>query len=115
MCLVLKSAKTVLFLLRILDIIFNNIKEAFSKSWKGETIRHLGVRVTEFNNNDFYQSSIFEDDNIEKYRKLDKAMDNIRAKYGASSVIRSTFIHSGVKPLNGGNGEEDYLFMSSIL
>lgn len=97
------------------NIIFNNIKEAFLKSWKGEAIRHLGVRVTEFNNNDFYQSSIFEDNNIEKYRKLDKAMDNIRAKYGALSVIRSTFIQSGVKPLNGGNGEEDYLFMSSIL
>ena len=97
------------------NIIFNNIKEAFTRSWKGEAIRHLGVRVTEFNNNDFYQSSIFEDNNVEKYRKLDKAMDNIRAKYGTTSVIRSTFLYSGVRPLTGGNGEEDYLFMSSIL
>ena len=97
------------------NIIFNSIKQAFIESWKGEPIRHLGVRVTEFNNNDFYQSSIFEDGNIEKYQKLDKTIDSIRAKYGASSIIRSTFLHSGVKALTGGNGEEDYLFMSSIL
>lgn len=97
------------------NIIFKGIKEAFNECYKGEIIRHLGVRVTNFSNNDFYQSSFFEEKDIDKNRKLDKTVDNIRKKYGENSVIRSTFLHSGIKPLNGGNGEDDYLFMSSIL
>ncbi|NLK95241.1 MAG: DNA polymerase IV [Clostridiales bacterium] len=97
------------------NIIFNGIKKAFNECYKGEAIRHLGVRVTNFTNNDFYQSSLFEEKNIEKYRSLDKTVDNIRKKYGGNAVIRSTFLHSGIKPLSGGNGEDDYLFMSSIL
>lgn len=96
-------------------LIYKAISKAFLECWKGEPLRHIGVRVTELNNNDFYQSSLFEEKNIDKYRKLDKAIDGIRAKYGAKSVIRSTFLHSGIEPITGGNGEDDYLFMSSQL
>ena len=95
--------------------IFEGIKKAFNQCWKGEPLRHLGVRITDFSNNDFCQSSMFDEAMVEKNRNLDKAIDNIRKKYGATSIIRSTFLHSGIAPLNGGNGEEDYLFMSSQL
>ena len=97
------------------ELIFKGIKELFLECWKGEPIRHLGVRISELNDNEFYQSSLFEEKNIEKYRNLDKAIDAIRKKYGTNAIFRSTFLHSGIKPITGGNGEDDYLFMSSIL
>ena len=96
-------------------LIYSALKKAFLESWRGETLRHIGIRVSDFNNNDFYQSSLFEEKDIDKYRRLDKAIDRIRDKYGLKSIMRSTFLHSGIEPLIGGNGEEDYLFMSSQL
>ena len=42
----------------------------------GESIRQLGVRVTDLCSNEFYQSSF--DDSINKKRALDKAIDSIR-------------------------------------
>lgn len=97
------------------NIIFNTIKEAFLECYKGEAIRQLGVRVTDFNTDDFYQNSFLFNENVDKYSKLDKVIDNIRTKYGNTALIRADFLHSGIKPLNGGNGEDDYKFMSSIL
>ena len=48
--------------------------------------------------------------------KLDKAIDKIRKRFGKDAVIRFTFLHSGIKPLEGGTGSNgDYPMMSSIL
>lgn len=48
-------------------------------------------------------------------RTLDKTIDSIRERFGDKSIIRSVFINSDIDPLSGGNGEEDYIMMSSIL
>ena len=95
--------------------IYNELSKAFEECWRGEPIRQIGVRVTKLCSNEFFQSSLFDDKNIEKQRALDKAIDSIRNRYGNNSVIRSTFLHSGIKSINGGNGEEDYPMMGSIL
>ena len=95
--------------------IFNEVTLIFDEMWNKEPIRQLGVRVTGLCSNEFYQRTFFDDNNIDKKRALDKVIDNIREKFGNESVIRSTFINSGIKPLNGGNGEEDYPMMGSIL
>lgn len=95
--------------------IFNEVSKAFEESWRGEAIRQIGVRVTNLCSNEFFQSSLFDNKTIEKQRALDKAIDSIRNRYGNNSVIRSTFLHSGIKAINGGNGEEDYPMMGSIL
>jgi len=98
------------------NIIFEGIKEAFKEGWKGEKIRQLGVRLTKLCSNEYYQETLFDFENTEKQRKLDKTLDTLRNKYGKECVIRSTFLHSGVKPLNGGTGSDDYYpMMSSIL
>ncbi|MGG7176304.1 DNA polymerase Y family protein [Clostridium paraputrificum] len=96
-------------------VIFDELKRAFDDCWKGETIRQLGIRLSELSDNDFYQSSLFEKYDTEKNRSLDRAIDSIRERFGDYSIVRSTFINSGVKPLTGGNGEVDYPFMGSIL
>jgi DNA polymerase-4 len=98
------------------NIIFEGIKEAFKEGWRGEKIRQLGVRLTKLCSNEYCQATLFDFENTEKQRKLDKTLDALRNKYGKECVIRSTFLHSGVKPLDGGTGSDQYYpMMSSIL
>lgn len=96
--------------------LFKEITKAFDEVWKGEGIRHLGVRFSKLWSNEFYQKNLFDDDKKDKRRALDKAIDEIRFRYGNKSVFRSTFINSEIKPLSGGVlEEEDYMMMGSIL
>lgn len=96
--------------------IFNGIKKAFIEMYRGEKIRQLGIRLTKLCSNEYYQGTLFDFEKIEKQKKIDEAMDSIRKRYGKEAVIRSTFLHSGVKPLSGGTGNEEYYpIMSSIL
>ncbi len=95
--------------------IYHMVCTLFDEMWKGEPIRHLGVRVSELCSNDFYQLSLLEAEDYEKQRALDGSIDTIRTKYGLKSIIRANFLHSGLKPLTGGVMEEDYPMMSSLL
>jgi DNA polymerase-4 len=87
----------------------------FDELWKGEPLRHMGVRVSELCSNDFCQVTLFEEKNNAKNSALDKTIDSIRLRFGSKSVIRGTFLNSGIKPLMGGVQEEEYQVMSSIL
>jgi DNA polymerase-4 len=87
----------------------------FDRLWKGNPIRHLGVRVTDLCSNDFYQASLLDNFNYEKDRRLNIAIDEIRLKYGSKLIQRSCFVNSGLSPMCGGVCEEDYPLMSSIL
>lgn len=98
------------------NIIYEGIKKTFREAWKGEKIRQLGVRLTKLCSNEYYQESLFDFENNEKQMKLDKTVDEIRKRFGKQAVIRSTFLHSGIKPIEGGTGSNgDYPMMSSIL
>lgn len=98
------------------NIIYEGVKKAFKDGWKGEKIRQLGVRVTKLCSNEYYQESLFDFEKNEKQMKLDRAVDGIRKRFGRESVIRSVFLHSGIKPLEGGTGsKDDYPMMSSNL
>jgi len=67
-----------------------------SELWKGEPVRHLGVRVSELCQNDFHQLALFEKDYV-KQRAMDQAVDSLRERYGNGSVFRSSFLNSGVR------------------
>lgn len=95
------------------NAIFLETKRLFDEMWKGEPIRHLGVRVSELCGNDFVQLSLIEE-NWSKQAKIDQAVDKIRLKFGAASVVRSAFLWSGLNALQGGV-VEDFPVMSSIL
>lgn len=95
--------------------IYETVCYLFDNVWKGNPIRHLGVHITDFCGNDFYQSSLLDTFNYEKDRRFNIAVDNIRLKFGPQSVIKSCFLHSGLQPMCGGVGEEDYPLMSSLL
>ncbi|QZY56631.1 DNA polymerase Y family protein [Crassaminicella profunda] len=95
--------------------IYKVVKELFNESWKGESIRHLGVRVSDFCTNQFQQRSFFDEVNLEKTKALDATIDKIRSNFGSNSIVRASFLHSRIKPLIGGVGTQDYLMMSSLL
>jgi len=87
----------------------------FDELWKGEPIRHLGVRVSELCQNGFHQLALFEKD-YEKQRTVDRAIDSIRQRYGNGVVFRSSFLNSGVRFSSGGTmDDEEYPMMSSLL
>ncbi|MDM8533379.1 DNA polymerase IV [Clostridiaceae bacterium HSG29] len=94
--------------------IFNEVKKLFINSWKNEPIRHLGISVSSLKNNDEKQLSIWDNKNNEKLRKLDQTIDELRYKYGNQIIQRTSFLHSGIKNVNGGI-EKDYPTMNSIL
>lgn len=89
--------------------------ELFDELWKGEPIRHLGIRVSELCQNSFRQLSLFEKD-YEKQRTVDKAVDSIRARFGNGSVFRSAFLNSRVRFATGGTvDDEEFPMMTSQL
>ncbi|MBU3215026.1 DNA polymerase IV [Clostridium estertheticum] len=89
----------------------------FDNVWKGNPIRHLGVHITDFCGNDFYQCSLLDTFNYEKDSNLNKTIDEIRLKYGSKAISRSCFLHSGLNNMCGGmaDGEEEYPLMSAML
>ena len=95
--------------------IYEVICYLFDNVWKGNPVRHLGVHITDFCGNDFYQNSYLDTFNYEKDMKLNKAVDEIRLKFGHKAISRSCFLHSGISAMCGGIGEEDYPLMSSTL
>ncbi|MBC2724197.1 MAG: DNA polymerase IV, partial [Desulfosporosinus sp.] len=52
------------------DEIWQIACELFDELWKGHPLRHMGLRVSELCQNDFYQTSLF-GKNYEKRRKID--------------------------------------------
>ena len=93
--------------------IFERANQLTDEIWSGEALRGMGVRVSELVPNDFLQTSLFEPYN-EKRKKLDDAIDILRLRFGAGSVFRSCFLHSGLAPVTGGV-IEDFKMMSSLL
>lgn len=95
--------------------IYECCKKLFDEAWKGEAIRHLGVRVSELSKADYVQLSMFERD-WEKEKKVDRAIDQIRMRFGPGSIIRSNFLWTGIAPLQGGLTEDaSFPVMTSIL
>lgn len=95
--------------------IFAIVRQLFDEIWHGDTIRHLGVRVSALTDVKSQQLSIWQIHQAPKMRQLDRAVDAIRYKHGMTSIIRGSFLHSRLKPIKGGVGEDDYPLMSSIL
>lgn len=99
----------------ITNEIYRNVTELFDECWKGEKIRHLGVRVTDLCSDEFIQPSFFDEQDRDKKNSLDSAIDSIRNKYGNRVVMRAIFLDGEFSPISGGNGGEEQPIMSTIL
>ncbi len=62
----------------------------FNELWNNEPIRLLGIRTSKLTSDAQRQMSIFDFETNEKQQKLDKALDDIRLKFGTGSVMRAS-------------------------
>lgn len=83
------------------QVIYETACELFRELWNGEPIRLLGIRTSKLVSDDApEQMSIFDfqyeevSDKVkeEKHQKLDKALDEIRKKFGDEAIKRGTFL-----------------------
>jgi DNA polymerase-4 len=95
--------------------IYHICKELFDHLWDGTPIRKLGVRVTDLQANTYFQQSLLVQFDFVKQKKIDSFVDELRNKYGRSTIQRASFLHSGLAPITGGIGEDGYPVMTSIL
>ncbi len=96
-------------------VIYETAKKLFDEIWDGKPIRRFAVSISELHSDKFLQLSLL-NKHKEKEENLEKTIDKIRNKYGYNSIIRSCFLHSGIKPIIGGvTTEEEYPMMSSII
>ena len=59
------------------------------EAWKGEPLRLIGLSASDIDKDGFQQMSLFGEEEKEKQKNLDKALDQIRSKYGNDSVMRA--------------------------
>lgn len=90
-------------------------KQLFDELWDGSPIRKLGVSASELMDNDFVQITLFDSQTLQRQKAIDACIDAIRLRYGNHAAQRGCFLHSGIQPVTGGIGEEDYPVMTSIL
>ncbi|MBR3610656.1 MAG: DNA polymerase IV [Oscillospiraceae bacterium] len=79
--------------------VYSESKKLFRELWDRKTpLRLLGISLTQITEEDNAQLSLFktENENREKERRLDKAMDAIRSKFGSATVVRASNYHSEI-------------------
>lgn len=75
----------------------------FDELWEGAPIRHLGVHTSKVvDDTGVRQMTLFDLGRSEKLEKLDRAIDQIRDRYGADSVMRASFVNSNIYHMSGG-------------
>ncbi|MBQ3132364.1 MAG: DNA polymerase IV [Clostridia bacterium] len=78
--------------------IYEIVKLLFAELWDGTTpLRLLGVAVSDITKDDYVQQSLFFDEKKDKARKIDKAVDNIRGRYGTDIISRGSSYGSSVR------------------
>lgn len=79
----------------ITDEIYTVAKRLFSELWDRRTpLRLMGLSLTSLSHEGEEQISMFPDEKKERARKLDRAVDSIRGKFGSDTIIRGTTIGS---------------------
>ncbi len=64
----------------------------FLELWNGRPVRHLGVHTGRVSRENYRQLRMFDDVNDEKLSRMDRAVDEIRGRFGAGAVRRAVFL-----------------------
>ncbi len=76
------------------DEIYKIVIDLLEKVWDFEKIRHVGVKLSNFNDNN-KENTVFETDVINKDDKLQKTIDNIKDKYGSDVINPASLMEKG--------------------
>ena len=75
--------------------VYEIAKKLFEQLWDSETpLRLLGLSLTKVTDENYVQPSLFDAPKEEKARKIDKAVDAIRNRFGIDTIVRGTNYHS---------------------
>lgn len=75
--------------------IYRTVEQIFDELWDFRTpLRLLGVALGGITREDEAQLSFFADEDRERARRLDRVVDDIRGKFGASAIMRGTTCRS---------------------
>lgn len=79
----------------------------FDEMWDKIPIRHLGIHTNQVVTEKTRQLNLFDEIDYEKLERLDRAVDNIRKRFGTDSIIRASFIDSNkIDHMSGGISRE---------
>ena len=71
--------------------IYSISKKLFSELWDRRTpLRLLGILLTQITGEDNTQLSFFPTENKDRERRIDKALDSIRNRFGSETVVRAS-------------------------
>lgn len=77
--------------------VYLEAKRLFHQHWDGLPIRRIGVSLSGLESDSVVQLTLFDFDNQEKKRKIDKVMDLVCNKYGETALVRaSSFTEAGL-------------------
>ena len=87
--------------------IYESACQVFDEMWDKVPIRHLGIHTSQVVTEETRQLNLFDDMDYEKQERLDRAIDDIRKKFGVDSVIRASFAKSDrIDHMSGGISRE---------
>ncbi len=74
--------------------IFEAACRTFDQAWDGIPIRHLGIHLSQMTGMSSRQASLFDKKDYEKLERFDKAVDEIRRRFGNDAIQRASFLKS---------------------
>lgn len=81
----------------VTEEIYETSKNLFAQLWDGKTpLRLMGIALSNISKDKGEQLSLFVDENKEKQKKVDAAMDSIRSKYGMSKIMRGSVMKNSM-------------------
>lgn len=72
----------------ITNEVFEIARKLFYIHWDQRPVRKLGISISKLISDDQYQLTLF--DNREKTRKLERATDGIKQRYGSTAILRAS-------------------------
>lgn len=73
--------------------LYGHVCELFDEYWDGTPIRLLGVAAGKITHESHQQLDLFHMDQYTRQGELEKAVDDIRSKYGDHAIMRASFLH----------------------
>ncbi|EXG88409.1 nucleotidyltransferase/DNA polymerase involved in DNA repair [Clostridium sp. ASBs410] len=87
--------------------IYESACQVFDEMWDKVPIRHLGIHTSQVVTDEIRQLNLFDGLDYEKLERLDRAVDDIRKRFGADSIVRASFVKADkVDHMSGGISRE---------
>ncbi len=81
----------------VTEEIYETAKKLFADLWDGKTpLRLMGIALSNISKDQEEQLSLFVDEEKEKQKKVDAAIDSIRSKYGMSKIMRGSVMKNSM-------------------